>query len=143
MQFEILCLDNMEKVNSRTVKSLLYALMANDSLFEKAAMDEKKGELRDSKANLQLNINQFPTDKMLTGARYSVAFTISVGCDDLPTLDAFRVQLVDYIKAIGFSNVRILLDEVSEQLAVSLYSKLYTLENKVRSFVTNFFLKNL
>ena len=143
MQFEILCLDNMEKVKSRTVKSLLYALMANDSLFEKAAMDEKKGELRDSKANLQLNINQFPTDKMLTGARYSVAFTISVGCDDLPTLDAFRVQLVDYIKAIGFSNVRILLDEVSEQLAVSLYSKLYTLENKVRSFVTNFFLKNL
>jgi len=143
VQFEILCLDNMEKVKSRTVKSLLYALMANDSLFEKAAMDEKKGELRDSKANLQLNINQFPTDKMLTGARYSVAFTISVGCDDLPTLDAFRVQLVDYIKAIGFSNVRILLDEVSEQLAVSLYSKLYTLENKVRSFVTNFFLKNL
>ncbi len=143
MHFEILCLDNAETVKSRTVKTLLYALMANDSLFESVETDEKKGELKDTKKKLQLYINQFQTDKMLTEARYSVAFTISVECDNLATLDVFRVQLVDYVKTIGFSNIRILLDEVSESLAESIYPKVYRLENKVRIFVINFFLKNL
>lgn len=85
MHFEILCLDNAETVKSRTVKTLLYALMANDSLFESVETDEKKGELKDTKKKLQLYINQFQTDKMLTEARYSVAFTISVECDNLAT----------------------------------------------------------
>ena len=143
MHFEILCLDNAEAVKSRSVRTLLYALMANDSLFDEVEANEQKGEIKEKKRPLLLRVNQFPTDKMLTGARYSVAFTISVESDELATLDIFRVQLVDYIKSLGFSNIRILLDEVSEHLAESLYPKLYRLENKVRAFVINFFLKNL
>ena len=143
MNFEILCLDSVEKVKSRTVRTLLYAFMANDNLFPDPDMDAAKGVLKDKKSGIQLSVNQFPTDKMLTGTRYSVAFTIAVKSDDIKTLDAFRVQLVDYIKEIGFSAIRILLDEVSETLACQLYSHLYKLENKVRTFVTNFFLKNL
>lgn len=143
MIFEILCLDKAERVKSRTVKTFLYALMANDNLFETPTMDVDKGEIKDEKKHLQLRINQFPTDKMLTGERYSVAFTISIKSDEIRTIDMFRVDLVDYIKAIGFSNVRILLDEVSAKLAASLYQKVYSLENQVRTFVINFFLKNL
>lgn len=143
MQFEILCLDNEEKVKSRTVKTLMYALLANDYLFEDPEMDEGKGWITDEKKNIQLIITQFPTDKISTDARYSVAFTIDVSSDDITVLDLFRIQLVDYIKSIEFSNIRILKDEVSERLAVSLYPKVYTLENKVRTFIVNFFLKNL
>lgn len=143
MQFEILCLDNAETVKSRSVKTFLYALMANDTLFEDPDMEEATGRIVDNAKGVQLCITQFPTDKMVTGARYSVAFTINVSCDDLATLDSFRIQLVDYIKSIGFSNIRILLDEVSQNIAVSLYPKIYALENKVRTFVINFFLKNL
>ena len=143
MIFEILCLDNAERVKSRTVKTLLYSLMANDNLFENPVMDEAKREIKDKKRALHLHVTQFPTDKMLTGARYSVAFTVTVKCDEVNFLDGFRIVLVDYIKAIGFSNVRILLDEVSAHFAALLYPRLYTLENKVRTFVINFFLKNL
>lgn len=143
MVFEILCLDNAEKVKSRTVKTLLFALLANDNFFDNPQMDETKGTIYDDNKKLQLQITQFPTDKMLTGARYSVAFTLSVKCDEISTLDKFRVSLVDYIKSIGFSNVRILLDEVSAQLATSIYPRLYSLENQVRTFIINFFLKNL
>ena len=143
MKFEILCLDSIEAVKSRTVKTLLYALMSNDTLFEKPKMDESKGEIRDDKKKIQLHITQFATDKMLTGARYSVAFTICVKSSDIAVLDIFRIQLVDWIKSIGFSNIRILLDEVSQNIAVGLYPKLYALENKVRTFIINFFLKNL
>lgn len=143
MLFEILCLDNAEAVKSRTVKTLLFALMANDMLFENPTMKETMGEIEDSDKQIQLRIMQFSTDKMLTGARYSVAFTISVCCDNLNTLDTFRIQLVKYIKSIGFSNIRILLDQVSQTIAVSLYPTIYALENKVRTFVINFFLKNI
>lgn len=143
MKFEILCLDSKEAVKSRTVKTLLYALMANDTLFENPTMDNAKGEIKDSTKKTQLHITQFSTDKMLTGARYSVAYIISVKCDDLAILDNFRIQLIDYIKSVGFSNIRILLDEVSQNIAVSLYPELYALENKVRTFIINFFLKNL
>lgn len=143
MNFEILCLDNAEAVKSRSVKTLLYALMANDSLFDDVEVNEQKGEIKEKNRQLLLRVNQFQTDKMLTGVRYSVAFTITVESNDVATLDVFRIQLVDYIKTLGFSNIRILLDEVSEHLAESLYPKLYRLENKVRAFVINFFLKNL
>ncbi len=143
MVFKILCLDDVEKVKSRTVKTLLFALMANDKLFEKPIMNEAKGEIVDQKKDLQLHINQYTTDKMLTGVRYSVAFTISATCDKVEIIDMFRLDLVDYVKDIGFSNVRILLDEVSATLAASLYPKIYSLENQVRTFIINFFLKNL
>lgn len=143
MVFEILCLDSAEKVKSRTVRTLLFALLANDNFFDNPQMDAAKGTICDDSKKLQLQITQFPTDKMLTGARYSVAFTLSVKCDEISTLDKFRVSLVDYIKSIGFSNVRILLDEVSAQLAASIYPRLYSLENQVRTFIINFFLKNL
>lgn len=143
MLFEILCLDNEERVKSRTVKTLVYSLMANDSLFDTPQMDQNTGEIKDEKKNLQIQINQYPTNKMLTGARYSAAFTISTKGEEMETIDKFRVDLVDYIKTIGFSNVRILLDEVSAKLAADLYPQIYLLENKVRSFVINFFLKNL
>lgn len=143
MKFEILCLDSKEAVKSRTVKTLIYALMANDTLFDDPSMDNSKGTINDNVKKIQLHITQFPTDKMLTGARYSVAYTISVKCDNIDTLDNFRIQLIDYIKSIGFSNIRILLDEVSQNIAASLYPQLYVLENKVRTFIINFFLKNL
>jgi hypothetical protein len=143
MNFEILCLDSAEQVKSRTVKTLLYALMANDNLFETPTMNLEKHEIKDEKKKLELRVTQFSTDKMLTGVRYSVAFTIAVKCNEIKILDGFRMALVDYVKALGFSNVRILLDEVSAQLAVSLYPRLYSLENQVRTFIINFFLKNL
>lgn len=143
MIFEILCLDTAEKVQSRTVKTLLHALIANDNLWGNSDMDITKGEIRDEKNQLTVNVTQFPTDQVLTSARYSLAFTIKVTCENIEKLDTFRIRLVDYIKNIGFSNVRILLDEASAQFASSLYPTLYTLENKVRTFITNFFLKNL
>ena len=143
MKFEILCLDDKEAVKSRTVKTFLYMLMANDILFENPSMNDGKGELIDSSKRIRLHITQFSTDRMLTGARYSVAYIVSTECEDLSTLDTFRIQLIDYIKSIGFSNVRILVDEVSKELAISLYPELYNLENKVRAFIINFFLKNL
>jgi hypothetical protein len=51
MHFEILCLDNAETVKSRTVKTLLYALMANDSLFESVETDEKRESLKIQRKN--------------------------------------------------------------------------------------------
>lgn len=143
MKFEILCLDNAEKVKSQTTKALLYALLANDTFFKAPQMNETTGEITDSESGLLVHVAQYPTDKMLTGARYSVAFTITVSCDKMDIIDNFRLEIVDYIKVIGFSNVRILQDEVSAKLAETLYPRIYLLENQVRSFIINFFLKNL
>lgn len=143
MEFEILCLDNEEKVRSRTVKALMHAFLANDNFFEETSLDDKRGIIVDTKGNKKICITQFPTDKISTDARHSVAFTICVSSDRLEVLDPFRVQFVDYIKLLGFSNIRILKDEVSKELATELYPYVYTLENEVRTFIVNFFLKNL
>ena len=66
MVFEILCLDSAEKVKSRTVRTLLFALLANDNFFDNPQMDAAKGTICDDSKKLQLQITQFPTDKMLT-----------------------------------------------------------------------------
>ena len=113
MHFEILCLDNAEAVKSRSVRTLLYALMANDSLFGDVGANGQKGGIKEKKRPLLLRVNQFPTDKMLTGARYSVAFTISVESDELATLD--REQNIS-LRGIYFCKDKKCLEKAKELL---------------------------
>ncbi|MBO6178267.1 MAG: hypothetical protein J6O04_03760 [Selenomonadaceae bacterium] len=143
MKFEVLCLDTDGTVECKSERTFYNALMANDSLLGDAAVNKETGELEENARGISIRIVQFSTDKILTGDRYSVAYTMSVNCESIEVLDEFRICLVDYIKKIGFSNVRILVDDVSMKYAEKLYPILYKLENKVRTFVVNFFLKNL
>ena len=143
MTFEILCLDADENVECKSLRTFLYALMANDTLLNNPSMNEADGEIIEEQRNIQMKIVQFSTDRMLMGNRYSAAYVVSVNCDDILALDGYRVSLVDYVRKIGFSNIRILVDDVSMSYAGELYPILYKLENKVRAFVVNFFLKNL
>ena len=143
MVFEILCLDNEEKVQSRTIKTFMYALMSNDELFEDPQMDEKGGSIVDKQNTIEIIVQQFPTDKIFTSERNSVAFIVKLISDNIDIIDKKRLILVDHAQTLGFSNIRILLDEVSARLASELYPQLYELENKVRTFIVNFFIKKL
>lgn len=143
MKFEVLCLDTDGAVECKSVRTFYNALMANDGLLGDATVNQELSELVEETRGIHIRIVQFPTNKILTGDRYSVAYTLTVDCESVAILDKFRIHLVDYIRKIGFSNVRILVDDVSMQYAEELYPILYKLENKVRAFVVNFFLKNL
>lgn len=143
MKFQILCLDSNETVKSKSIKTLIYALLANDKLFQEPIPDFDNKVITDTIYNLKLKIEQFDTSNFATGARYSLAYTLTITCNEIEYLDDYRIIIVDYLKELCFNNIRILIDEVSESFACTLYRSIYQLENKVRSFIVNFFLRNI
>ena len=52
-------------------------------------------------------------------------------------------MFVEYLNNIGFTNIRVLNDEVSQSISCDLYPYINRLENKVRAFIADFFLRNL
>ncbi len=142
MKFQILCLDSEELVKSKSVPTFMHALLANDKLFVSPTSNIENKEIIDSKTGIKILIEQYDTSNFVTGARLSLAYIVTVTSENEDILDEYRISIVDYIKELKFSNIRILVDEVSEKLACELYPTIYKLENKVRSFIVNFFIKN-
>ncbi len=143
MNFQILCLDANEEVKSKTIKTLIHALLANDKLFSVDDCESDATSIHDKKNRVKINVEQFDTSSFVTGARLSLAYKLSAESDNIEHLDEFRVLLIEHLKELKFSNIRILIDEVSERLSIDLYPTIYKLENHVRSFIVNFFVKNL
>lgn len=141
MEFQILCLDSEELVKSKSIKTFIHALLANDKLFVSPNSNTETKEIIDN--NIKISIEQFDTSNFVTGARLSLAYTLTVKSDNEDILDEYRMSIVDYIKELKFSNIRILVDEFSEKIACDLYPIIYKLENEVRLFIVNFFVKNL
>lgn len=142
LYFQVLCLDDKNQVNSRKIKTFMHALMANDKLFS-ANHQVSNETVTDSDKNLSLKVEEFTTVSSTMISKTTLAFRILVECDDIEHFDKYRTLLIDYLKELKFSNIRILEDNVSEIIATELYPLIYKLENYVRTFVVNFFLKNV
>jgi len=144
MKFEIMCIDSVGKVVSKTIEQLLYAFLSNGDLF--SGWIKKENNILASENNaISMSIQKFPSiDLDESDKTYKQSYTVTIESADEVALDIFRVDLIRYIKSnMGFSTIRILRDELSKKLASQVYPILYELENNVRTFVSNFFLKNI
>ena len=143
MKFEIMCIDSNGKVVSKSIDQLLFAFLSNGRLFNDWI--KKDSVILAPDEALSVSIQKYPSNTSEEHEpEYHLSYTITVESEQETILDEFRIDLLSYIKnQIGFSAIRILRDELSKKYASDVYSILYELENNVRTFITNFFLKNI
>jgi hypothetical protein len=121
LKFELLCIDQQEKVKYTKPKHLLRDLSISESLWKsEPVISEDSLELYDNRQNINVSIQPFDTSKMVTGDRFSSAYYIIVE-GEFDNLEPFRIKLIDQLKNSGFNHRQILIDDVSNKIAIDIY----------------------
>lgn len=74
---------------------------------------------------------------------YNSVFFVSVSGENFDSLESFRKRLLVHLRKIGFRHTRILVDDVSTQLARDIYPQINDIENRLRCFIVNFFIQKV
>jgi hypothetical protein len=140
LKFELLCIDQQEKVKYTKPKNLLRDLSISESLWKsEPVISEDSLELYDNRQNINVSIQPFDTSKMVTGDRFSSAYYIIVE-GEFDNLEPFRIKLIDQLKNSGFNHRQILIDDVSNKIAIDIYPLINGIETLLRKYIVKFFI---
>jgi len=143
LKFEILCIDQEDKVKFKKPPNFVMALSIIESLWKgKAIISEHSLQINDDSQEISISIQVFDTSKMVTGERVSSAYYITVEGEFI-CVDPFRAKLLDQLKDLGFSHRRILIDEISNKIAGDIYPLLNSIENLLRKYIVKFFITKI
>jgi hypothetical protein len=143
LKFELLCIDQQEKVKFTKPKNLLRALSIIESLWKsEAVISEDSLELYDNIQNIKVSIQPFDTSKMVTGCRFPSAYYIILE-GEFDNLESFRIKLIDQLKDLGFDYRQILIDDVSNQIATNIYPLINSIETLLRKYIVKFFITKI
>ncbi|MGM3306504.1 Swt1 family HEPN domain-containing protein [Anabaena sp. WFMT] len=145
LKFELLCInqDQQKKVKYTKPKYLLWDLLITENLWKsEPVICEDSLELSDNAQNIKLSIQPFDMSKMVTGDRSSSAYYIIVE-GDFDHLEPFRIKLIDELKNSGFNYRQILIDDVSNQIAINIYPLINKIETLLRKYIVKFFITKI
>jgi hypothetical protein len=129
-------MDVHDSVRSKKLQSLILAFQANDTLWgEPIVVDQNK--IRYNNLPLSVYFKEFDTTKFAVESRFIPAYLITTESDDYKILEPFRMKIIDHIKDMEFSHIRILHDDISRKIAVEIYPLFYDIENKLREFIVS------
>jgi hypothetical protein len=134
LKFELLVLDTLEKSGIHTENNLLYAFLANGSLWEKPSLDSQK--LRITDGNSTLEVQRVKSDEE-ADTELNRAFLVTVRAD-FTWLEPKRLAILELLKDRKFDYLYVLLDQVSEEIANSLYPLIHRVENLLRAYIVRF-----
>lgn len=139
LKFELLCIDQENKVKFKKPGNFIRALSIIESLWNgDLSICENSLEISDDIQKIKISIQPFDTSKVVTGERFSSAYYIIVE-GEFDSIETFRVKLLDQLKDLGFNHRRILVDEVSNKIAADIYPLLNSIENLLRRYIVRFF----
>lgn len=143
LKFELLCIDQQEKVKFTKPKNFICALSIIESLWKSEPLvSEDSLQINDEIQKIKISIQPFDTSKMVTGGRFSSAYYITVE-GELNNLDPFRIKLIDQLKDLGFDHRQILIDDVSNQIAILIYPLINSIETLLRKYIVKFFIAKI
>jgi hypothetical protein len=143
LKFELLCIDQENKVKFKKTSNFILALSIIESLWKSELhISENSLEISDEAQKIKISIQPFDTSKMVTGERFSSAYYIIIE-GEFDNLETFRVKLLDQLKDLGFNHRRILLDEVSNEIALKIYPLINSIENLLRRYIVKFFIAKI
>lgn len=118
----------------KTEQNVLHALLANSTLWENPNLKKKTCSIHDGDLTATVRT-------VLKGANtesaYDNAFDICI-TGSQERLESFRLPLVSHLRNQHFDPLYILKDEVSEEIACSIYPLLYRVENSLRGYLIKF-----
>lgn len=143
LKFELLCIDQQEKVKFTKPKNFILALCIIESLWKSEPLiSEDFLEINDEIQKIKISVQPFDTSKMVTGGRFSSAYYIIVE-GELNNLDPFRIKLIDQLKDLGFDHRQILIDDVSNEIAILIYPLINSIETLLRKYIVKFFITKI
>ncbi|MDB9321346.1 HEPN domain-containing protein [Nodularia spumigena CS-591/04] len=143
LKFELLCIDQQEKVKFKKPKNFILALSIIESLWKSDPLiSEDHLEINDNVQQIKLSVQPFDTSKMVTGGRFSSAYYIVIE-GQFKNIEPFRIKLIDQLKDLGFDHRQILIDDVSNEIAINIYPLINRIENLLRKYIVKFFITKI
>lgn len=129
--FEVLIVDQSGKSEITTVKSLVHGISYSEKLWKNPAINADESAIDDKEAGVTLHVSKLPLS-----SGQSPAFLLAAGSNDFRLLETFREKLLNHVlQKLGFGTSRVLVDFVSESIALDIFCLLKKVENATRGYV--------
>jgi hypothetical protein len=132
-KFDLLVLDTEKKSDVQSEVNLLHSLLSNGSLWKAAVLDQSKLKINDGKTKILIN-QVSPEDDTEEKTK---AFLIKVE-SEYDWLEPNRTVILAFLRKQNFDYLYVLIDEISEQIAIELYPLIYQVENLLRAYIVKF-----
>lgn len=143
LKFELLCIDQQGKVKFKKTKNFILSLSTIESLWtSEPSISEDSLEINDNNQKIKVSVQPFDTSKMVMGDRFSSAYYIVLE-GEFDNIEPFRIKLIDQIRDFGFDHRQILIDDVSNQIAVDTYPLINSIETLLRKYIVKFFITKI
>lgn len=140
-EFEVLCVKHgkgLSYVNDE--ESLLHLLLANSSLWTTNNKRLNKQLIEDTGKGLSVTVLKMEK----ASDTEELNFVIKVKGNKYPSIENFRIPLVEYMNKQGFNkNIYILTDDISSKISHQIYPLINKVENKLRKYLIKFFVTKL
>jgi hypothetical protein len=137
--FEILVIDKNGDVVIENENNFYYSLLANNKLWQDA--DIQKGIIVDKSQGITLGVSKIEVDDDLQDSLKKTFVVRAKG--PFEPIEEFRIGLLDYLHTLKFDNLYILKDEISMNIACSLYPGLNRIETILRGYIMKFLITKL
>lgn len=134
MIFELLVLDTVEQSVIQSEINLLYSLVSVGSLWEAPQIDAQNFTITDGEVILEAK--RLTADEA-SSTDINKAFLITAS-GSYEWLEPRRKLVVEYLSNQNFDYLYILKDQVSENIAQTIYPLIYQVENLLRAYIVKF-----
>ncbi|MTJ49666.1 hypothetical protein FJR05_18085 [Dolichospermum sp. UHCC 0259] len=142
-KFELLCIDELEKVKFSKPKNFIRSLSTIEKLWKsEPIISDDCLKICDNIGNINISIQPFDISKMVTGGRSSSAYYIIVE-GDFDNLEPFRLKFIEQLKDMQFNHRQILIDDVSNKIALDIYPLINNIETLLRKYIVKFFITKI
>lgn len=137
--FEILVIDKNGDVVIENQNNFYFSLLANNKLWKNAEV--KRNIIVDKDQGISLGVSKIDVEEDLHDS-LKKTFVVRVKGPFEP-IEEFRLGLLDYLHTLKFDNLYILKDEISMNIACSLYPGLNKIETLLRGYIMKFLITKL
>ena len=137
-KYELLVIDTDGKSQIKTVRALSHAITGSDVLWCTPQIESKQKYSCIKDKNIETKITKMDDAESITNIVESV-FLIEIISTDFSALEKIRYPFLLSLRKIGFSNIRVLTDDISTEISCKIYPIINKVENSLRRYIALFF----
>jgi hypothetical protein len=144
-RFQLLAIDTVGESEIESLNALKHGILSSDKLLKNLNIQESDNRiiLQDTQAEVSITISMVDTSQVLNDL-IDAAFIVSLEGENSETIEAMRTPLLVHLrKRLLFSNLRILIDDVSANIAQSIYPIINDVELRLRKYLMQFFIQKV
>jgi uncharacterized protein with HEPN domain len=144
-RFQLLAIDTIGESEIESLNALKHGILSSDKLLKDPQIHESDNRiaLHDQQSEVTISISMVDTSQVLNDL-IDAAFVISLEGENAMVVEGMRTPLLIHLrKRLLFSNLRILIDDVSANIAQSIYPIINDVELRLRKYLMQFFIQKV